>query len=866
MGSLDVLVPLLCLMSTTALGKTTVDDGMHVKIKGTIGVITDNNSRNGKEEIVAVKMAMQDFYHSSNQSFDLQIRDSHGDPLQAALAARDLIDTQKVKAIIGPDTWKETTLVADICSQNMTPVLSLADATPNWSTLKWPYLVQISRNQFKQMKAVAAIVQSFEWYNVNIIYDDTDSSSTRMFSHLYRDLSVSGIHISNVLTIPPLSSSSLPQELEKLRNSYCRVFVVNLSVPLAINLFQTAKELKMMEKGYVWIVTDPLTSLVHSLNSSTISSMQGIVGVKSYFPEIGLHYKDFYSKFRKKFSSENPHELNNEPGIFAARAYDAVWTLSLSMIQIKNKKDQMLLDKILLNNFTGLSGKIHFTDQKLDPSDTFQIINVMGKDYKEIGFWTNGLGFSNIIGQNATFNFSMKELGQVLWPGRPWGTPRGWIPALDKPLRIGVPVLATLKQFITVIQDPTENTTTFRGFTIDLFRETMELLPYHLPYKFYPFNDTYDNLVKQVYLKNFDAVIDVTIISYRYQYAEFSQPYTDPGVVMVVPLKSKVDHRGWLFMKPFTKTMWLLILAMVIYNGFILWMLERRHSPEITGSMLNQTGTMAWLALTPLIKLDGDKLHSNLSKMVMVVWLFVALIITQTYTANLASMLTTERFEPTIDNIDQLRNSNIRVGYSSGSFLKHYVEKVLQFHPENMRNYGELEEYAEAFRRKEIGAAFLEVPAAKIFLANYCKEFIQAGPLYKIGGFGFAFARGSPLVPDVNKALLDLVETGKVRELENKMLASEECEDTKVNGETESLSPNSFWVLFILTAGTSTFSLLVYVFRMNYENSEEKTIWRLTTMVIQQCNHAKRRMSRKVSDVAENPTTSSTTHATPTQV
>ncbi|WVY99474.1 hypothetical protein V8G54_025544 [Vigna mungo] len=82
--------------------------------------------------------------------------------------------------------------------------------------------------------------------------------------------------------------------------------------------------------------------------------MQGIVGVKSYFPEIGLQYEHFYSKFQKKFSSENPHELNSEPGIFAARAYDAAWTLALSMIQTTNKKDQTLLDKILLNNFTGL--------------------------------------------------------------------------------------------------------------------------------------------------------------------------------------------------------------------------------------------------------------------------------------------------------------------------------------------------------------------------------------------------------------------------------------------------------------------------------------------------------------------------------
>ncbi|XP_061374693.1 glutamate receptor 2.6-like, partial [Gastrolobium bilobum] len=365
------------------------------------------------------------------------------------------------------------------------------------------------------------------------------------------------------------------------------------------------------------------------------------------------------------------------------------------MTQDNSKGGQVLLDKILLNSFIGLSGKIQFTDQKLAPSHTFQIINVIGNGYKEIGFWSDGLGFSNSIGQNATYSCSMKELGQLLWPGRPWDTPRGWaLPTSDKPLRVGVPALATLKQFINITQDHSENTTSFQGFTIDLFRATVELLPYHLPYKLYAFNDTYDNLVKQVYLKNFDAAIDVTIISYRYQYAEFTQPYTDPGVVMVVPIKSKAGHRAWLFVKPFTKTMWILIAAMIIYNGFVLWMLERHHWPELKGSMLNQTGTMAWLALTPLISFNG-------------------------------------------------------------SFLQKYPQEVLHFQPAKIKQFSSLEEFAEALRRKEIAAAFLEVPWAKIFLSKYCKEFIQAEPMYKFGGFGFAFPRGSPYLPSVNKALLN---------------------------------------------------------------------------------------------------------------
>ncbi|MED6157671.1 hypothetical protein PIB30_025449 [Stylosanthes scabra] len=251
------------------------------------------------------------------------------------------------------------------------------------------------------------------------------------------------------------------------------------------------------------------------------------------------------------------------------------------------------------------------------------------------------------------------------------------------------------------------------------------------------------------------------------------------------------------------------------------------------------------------MKIDiGDKLHNNLSRVAMVVWLFVALIIMQTYTANLTSMLTVERLEPTISDVDQLRNNNIMVGYSTGSFLKNYLHDVLHFNPANIRQFRSHEEFAEALRRKEIGAIFIEAPGAKIFLAKYCKEFIQAGSMYKIGGFGFAFPNGSPYLPLVNRALLDLFESGKQRELENRMLASEKCEESQPDGETASLSPNSFWALFTLTAGTSTIALLIYVTGTNYSNHDHRRrIQRITTVVTERWGQAKKRLSKKDSQV-----------------
>ena len=130
-------------------------------------------------------------------------------------------------------------------------------------------------------------------------------------------------------------------------------------------------------------------------------------------------------------------------------------------------------------------------------------------------------------------------------------------------------------------------------------------------------------------------------------------------------------------------------------------------------------------------------LHSNLSRMTMVVWLFMALVITQIYTANLTSMLTIQRLEPTISNIETLQRANALVGYGKGSFVKRYLEEVLHFRPENIKNYSTPDNLSEALRNQEISAAFLEVPFVKIFLARFCREFMISGPTYKVGGFGF---------------------------------------------------------------------------------------------------------------------------------
>lgn len=121
----------------------------------------------------------------------------------------------------------------------------------------------------------------------------------------------------------------------------------------------------------------------------------------------------------------------------------------------------------------------------------------------------------------------------------------------------------------------------------------------------------------------------------------------------------------------------------------------------------------------------------------MVAWLFMALVVTQTYTANLASMLTVQKFKATISNIETLQKMNAYVGNGRGTFVKRYLEEVLEFPTKNIKNYTAQDDLAEALRNQEIAAAFLEVPYAKLFLARFCNEFMISGPTYHVGGFGF---------------------------------------------------------------------------------------------------------------------------------
>jgi hypothetical protein len=90
------------------------------------------------------------------------------------------------------------------------------------------------------------------------------------------------------------------------------------------------------------------------------------------------------------------------------------------------------------------------------------------------------------------------------------------------------------------------------------------------------------------------AVGDTSIVAYRYHLVDFSQPYVESGLHMVVteqPAKSK----PWKFLDAFTKEMWLMMIAMHVFVGFVIWVIEREVNEDLRGF-----GSMLWFLVTVL--------------------------------------------------------------------------------------------------------------------------------------------------------------------------------------------------------------------------------------------------------------------------
>ncbi|KAM0069742.1 putative periplasmic binding protein-like I [Helianthus debilis subsp. tardiflorus] len=792
-----------------------------------IGVILDMESNVGMVSTICIKMALHDFYQKHNYTTKIipHFRDSKYDRVEAASAAIQLIKDVKVMAIIGPQRSSQADFVVDIGNKAMVPILSLA-STPYLSPKNNPYFIRVSHTTSSQAQPIAALINFFPWREVVFVYQH-DDFGTGLIPSLSEALLKVGVQIKQKVLISHFASDeAIFNKLHNLKTNPTRVFVVHLSPELASRFFKKAKQAGMMQEEYAWIVTDIVTNLLHTLD---VESMQRVMGVKPYIP-----VSDDLKNFGRKFKRNNPSEVINAYGLWL---YDTTYALAMALERVgsattfqqhnqqavtdldaigTSKLGPRLLSEISNTKLKGLSGNFDLVDGQLQSDSGYQIVNIVGQEDKPIYMWTNRNKISN------------KEA--IEWPGGSNNFPRGWeIPATkESKLRVGYPEIGGSPEFIQ--RDPNNaNVTEPIGFCVDVFKAVMKKLPLPYPpsYEYISFpvgksatSGGYKDLIDRFFKQKYDMVIgDVTIRADRASYVDFTLPYTESGVAMIVPIKRDDTKNAWIFMRPLEKQLWLTTCAFFIYTGVVVWVLEHRVNKEFRGPPYKQVGMIFWFSLSTLVFAHKEKIISNLSRFVVIVWVFVVLVLQTSYIASLTSMLTIQQLQPAFKDIHDLMRQGDNVGYREGSFVAQML-RDMGFEDAKLKGYDSLETYDHALSNGSVSAIFDELPYLKLFLANHRNKYMMVGPTYKSAGFGFAFPKGSPLLPLVSKALLQVTENELNNITEKWFGQKANCSDQDMGSRSGRLSLESFLGLFLIAGVSSTSALVIYFFNFLYENKD----------------------------------------------
>ncbi|KAB1223978.1 Glutamate receptor 2.9 [Morella rubra] len=474
----------------------------------------------------------------------------------------------------------------------------------------------------EKAQAISAIIKAFGWREAVPIYEDNDFGEGIVPS-LVDALQYINLRVPYRSVIPPSATDDeIGQELYKLMTMQTRVFIVHMSPNLSSPLFTKANEIGMMGEALARAVekvgtanlsfekanassalTDLETIRVSQIGPKLCEALQTTrfigLGEPRYVPKgweiptngkklrIGVPVKDGFNEFIKVThdNSTNTTVLESPWGLLTNRIRDWTiqqWIASLldpvpSLSLPTDQSELIILYAAILMDVIWFSRNQVMRGGRRDDFGT--IIRRIHRLYVEhskawsafVPIWS--IRWSPPCGNGWKINFDVaiwshcsmiaavcrNHVGSILfaWPKR------------SPP---GTPLVGEAQAALFAVQEAS-----FLGYPLIDFEG--------------------DNL------QHFDAVVgDTTITANRSKYVDFTLPFTESGVSMVVPLRDSRPKNAWVFLKPLTNDLWIASGCFFVFIGFVVWVLEHRINSDFSaGDWSHQLGTSLWFAFSTLV-------------------------------------------------------------------------------------------------------------------------------------------------------------------------------------------------------------------------------------------------------------------------
>ncbi|XP_023641132.1 glutamate receptor 1.4 isoform X2 [Capsella rubella] len=723
----------------------------------------------------------------------------------------DLLQIEQVEALVGGQSLLEAKILAELGEKTKVPVISSFQVPSMLSLTKYNYFIQATHDTSSEAKGITALFSKFDWRNVVLIYEDDDDwreSIQPLVGHFQQN----AIHIEYKAEFLVSSNEEcIMRQLRKFKASGIRIFVAHISERIANRLFPCAQRLGMMEEGHAWILTARSMNSFQDTNYLAKEAMEGVIGFKSYIP-VTEELQNFTLRWKRSLQLEEEVTRMSICGIWA---HDIAHSLARAaeVAKIPGLPVNDLLEAIESTMYKGLSGDLKFIDKKF-VSDKFEIVNMIGRGERSVALWNSGSFISNRRRSLSSIN----ALETIIWPGGSTRIPK--ILSLKekrhgkkKKLRVLVPAGNIHPQILEVKTDFKTGVTAATGYCIEVFETS--ILPFNYEVEYIPWPrainyKNYNDLLYTLYNQKdkYDAAVgDITITDNRSSYVDFTLPFTDMGLAVV----TAKDKSMWIIFKPLTLSLWLTIVTFFLLTGTIVWLIERHDNADFQGSCFQQIGTLLCFGFSTLVFAHRERLQHNMSRFVVIVWIFAVLILTSNYTATLTSVMT----------VQQIRGlkSNENIGFFSASIAADVVRDNPAFHGPRYKGLKSADDYINALKNGTISFIVDEVPYVKLFVAKYPAEFDIVKTESITNGFGFAFQKGSPLVQKVSREIAKLRRTEKLKAMENwwfhRQTTSATNEDT-----FDPLTVYTFRGLFMITGVSFAFALAVYLIPWNRDQRQ----------------------------------------------
>ena len=263
------------------------------------------------------------------------------------------------------------------------------------------------------------------------------------------------------------------------------------------------------------------------------------------------------------------------------------------------------------------------------------------------------------------------------------------------------------------------------------------------------------------------AIAAITITKQREEEIDFTQPYFDSGLQIMVRvggnnrLLEALDSFPWRM----AGALFMVAIAIMFVMANVLWLIERRASEHFQRGYLKGIGEGLWAAaLIVATGEHGDRQAPRAVKRLItfLMWLAGVVLIAQ-LTATVTSTQTVERLNSDIRGPADLAGKMIAT--VPGTVAADYLTE----HGVRFVSAASADEGYELVLQGEVQALVFDAPTLQYWSKRRGDGRLRVvGPLFAPDKYGIAVADGSPLRKQINRALLQMYEDGSYDEIHNK--------------------------------------------------------------------------------------------------